>query len=192
MDRVCEKFSAERFFRESCQGSVPEALKKLWLDMGTEQGRDLFCVLNGIGALEPLSFTRPGAGEIVQVYDKSFTAPAATFGPDGVTIRPSDVKLISLCAPEGKVLVVKILRATPGDLTASQHGEVVMKRMAVVGFSEGFCPAGEPGDGDEDGTFQNIEHIILPSKAGFDVYGRNNWPYGPATFKLHGEMWESC
>lgn len=192
MGTYCEKFSAEKFFRDGCAGNVPQALNNLFANLKTSTGQDLFCILNGIGALEPLSFTRPGAGEIVQVYDKAFTAPAATFEADGVTIKPSDVKLISLCAPDGKALVVKILRATAADLTASEHGEILMKRLAVVGFSEGFCPAGEPGDGDEDGTFQNIEHLILPSRAGFDVYGRNHWPYGPATFKLHGEMWETC
>lgn len=187
----CEKFSAVQFIRDACNQEVSKALTKLFAELQSNVGQDLFCVLNGIGALEPLSFTRPGAGEIVQVYDKAITVPAATILPDG-RIQPSDGRLISICAPEGKALVIKILRATAGDLTASEHGEIVLKRLAVIGFSEGLCKAGEPGDGDEDGTFSNIEHIILPPKAGFDVYGRNKWPYGSATFQIHGEMWETC
>lgn len=187
---ACEKFSAEQFFRTLCVGEVPSDLQRLYSELSAN-GKDLFCIANAVGALEPLSYTRPGAGEIVQVYDKAKTAPAATIDANG-KITPADVKLISLCAPEGKVLVIKILRATAADLTASNDGEIVMKRLAVIGFSEGLCKAGEPGDGDGFGTFQNIEHVILTPKAGFDLYGRNHNPYSPATFQVHGEMWESC
>lgn len=193
----CNKFSAEQFFRDSCNGAVPEQLLTLFKFLQTPMGRDLFCIANAIGALEPLSFTRPGAGELVQVYDKMVTVPPATFGPptpespDG-PIVPSEKKLISICAPEGKALVIKTLRGKGEDLTALQSGTLIFKRLAVVGFSEGFCPAGEPGEGDGIGTFQNIEHIILPAKAGFDVYAQNWNPYSPATFSLHGEMWETC
>lgn len=191
MTRACEKFSAVKFFRETCQGSVPEALSKLWADMGTEQGKDLFCIANGIGALEPLSYTRPAATELVQVYQKTVTVAPATLNPDG-TVKPTDGLLIHLCAPEGKVLVVETLRALPSDLTAVQSGSVVFKRLAVIGFSEGFCPAGEPGAGEDEGTFQNIEHVVLPATAGYDLYGRNSNPYSSATFTVTGKMWESC
>jgi hypothetical protein len=187
----CNKFSAEEYFRSICGGNIPPGLIKLFQSLESQAGQEIFCMANAIGGLEPLSFTRPGAGELVQVYDKMITVPAATIDTNG-KIVPRDGKLIQICAPEGKVLVIRTLRARAEDLTAAQSGNIAMKRLAVVGFSEGFCPAGEPADGDDLGTFQNIEHVLLPSKAGFDVYGRNNSPFGPATFSIHGEMWETC
>ncbi len=194
----CEKFSAERFFRDQCEGGVPTALSRLFTFLQTPQGQDIFCIANGIGALEPLSYTRPGAGEIKQVYDKMITVPPATLGapnqngfnPDG--IKPSDGLLIHICAPENKILVVDKLRGKGEDLTALTSGVLLMKRLAVVGFSEGLCKAGEPGAGDELGTFENIEHLLLPGRSGFDLYAQNWNPYSPATFSVHAEMWETC
>lgn len=191
MATQCEKLSAEAFFRAICNGAASGGLDRILKSLETSLGSDLFCIAHAIGALEPLSFTRPGAGEIVQVFDKTIIIPAATLDAAG-NVVPRDGKLIRMCAPDGKALVVKTLRALPVDLTAVLFGNIVMKRLAVMGFSEGFCPAGEPADGDDLGTFQNIEHVILPSKAGFDVYARNNSPYGPATFSIHAEMWETC
>jgi hypothetical protein len=187
----CQKLSAVEFVRAACEGKIPGGLVHLFKSLETDLGRDLFCLANAIGALEPLSFTRPGAGELVQVYDKTIVVAAATLNADG-TVKPRDGKLIQMCAPDGKVLVVKTLRAAPVDLTATLFGNIAMKRLAVMGFSEGFCPAGEPADGDDLGTFQNIEHVLLPPKAGFDVYARNNSVFGPATFSIHAEMWETC
>jgi len=202
LGQVCEKFSAERFFRSACEGVVPEQLEKLFEILQSQAGRDIFCIANGIGALEPLSFTRPAAGELVQVYDKMITLPPATIIPATAQtattppqlqkIVPSLGLLIHICAPSSQALVIKHLRGRAEDLTAAEFGSLLMKRMAVVGFGEGFCPAGEPGAGEEDGTFSNIEHVILPAKAGFDVYAKNVNPYSPATFSIHGEMWETC
>lgn len=183
---------AEEFYRALCSGTLPKGLQNLFKDLETPVGVDLFDIANSIGALEPLAFLRPSAGDIVEVYDKSVTVDPATFAPDGVTVIPTDRKLIEICCPDEKILVVKTLRGAAADLTASEFGEILMKRMAVMGFSEGFCPAGEPGDGDDFGTIQNIEHVILVPKAGFDVTARNHSPYGPATFSIHAEMWTTC
>lgn len=192
MAQQCDKLSAVAFFRAVCGGDVPPQLIKLSESLGTQIGTDLFCLANAIGAMEPLGFTRPGAGEIKQIFDKTITVPPATFEADGVTVKPTDGKLIKICAPEGKILVVDKLRGLPVNLTAVEGGTIVMKRMAVMGFSEGFCPAGEPADGDDLGTFQNMEHVLLPPGGGFDLYGRNFNPYSPAMFSVHGEMWATC
>ncbi len=191
MPEVYRKFSAEEFFRELCGGKIPSDLEGLKNFLRTNEGLDFFSLLNAIGAMEPLSYTRPGATEPKQIYDKTITVPPATIDSNG-KVTPSDGALIKICAPEGKVLVVDKLRLLPVDLTAVEWGTVVYKRLAVMGFSEGFCKAGEPGDGDDEGTFQNVEHLILPGKSGFDLYGRNSNPYSPASFWVHAEMWESC
>jgi hypothetical protein len=188
---VYRKFSAEEFFRELCNGKIPSDLFQLERFLKTNEGGDFFSLLNAIGAMEPLSYTRPGATEPKQIYDKTITVPPASIDSTG-KVLPSDGCLIKICAPEGKVLVVDKLRLLPADLTAVEWGTVVYKRLAVVGFSEGMCKAGEPGDGDDEGTFQNVEHLILPGKSGFDLYGRNSNPYSPASFTVHAEMWESC
>ncbi len=191
MPEVYRKFSAEEFFRDLCGGKIPSDLEGLKNFLKTNEGLDFFSLLNAIGAMEPLSYTRPGATEPKQIYDKTITVPPATIDSNG-KVTPSDGALIKICAPEGKVLVVDKLRLLPVDLTAVEWGTVVYKRLAVMGFSEGFCKAGEPGDGDDEGTFQNVEHLILPGKSGFDLYGRNSNPYSPASFWVHAEMWESC
>jgi len=153
--------------------------------------RDLVSILCYLGEFEPAGASRPGACNLVTVFDKGIGLPPATIGPDGKVI-PSTGKLIKICAPADKSLVVHKLRGLPANLTASESGSVFSKVMQVMGFSEGFCPPGEPGDGGDIGTFQNIEHVVLCPGAGFDLYARNYSPFSPALFSVHAEMWATC
>lgn len=175
-----------------CKGTVPPSWRAVGGGMPSEFLKDLVCFASAIGGLEPLSAMRPAAIELVTVYDKTVPVPVATLGPDGVTIVPSEKKLIEICAPMGQALVVERLRALPANLTATQSGDLIFKKLAVSGFSEGFCPPGEPGDGDELGTFQNVEHIILKPEAGFDVHARNHDLFSVALFHIHARMWAAC
>lgn len=191
-DLICPPMSLGDYICDVHKG-IPITLDRLVNNYGqkSEFLKDILCVLGLVGGLEPLSASRPGATDLVTVFDKTVEVPAATLAPDGVTIVPSERKLIQICAGQN-ALVIDRLRALPANLTATQNGDIVFKRMAVMGFSEGFCPPGEPADGDDLGTFQNIEHVVLKPEAGFDVHARNHDLFSAALFTIHARMWSTC
>ena len=192
MASVLEKFSAEAYFRALCGGGSPKSLETLFGSLDSPIGRDIFAMAYAIGALEPLAFIRPGPNDLEEIYRKSATAGPATLAPNGVDVLGTDVLLGRFCAPEGKILVLRELEVSPSDLTATQSGIVVYKRIAALGFSEGFCFSGEAADGEEAGTFQSVQNLILPAMGGIDVYGRNLNLFSPATFTLRARYWATC
>lgn len=182
------RISLEEWIHYCRHGKRPTQFELLERD---EYGRALLCALQLVGAAEPLSATRPDACAIKYIFDKTIVVPPATVDEDG-NITPTDGVLIKICASMGEMLVVDKLRVLPANLTAKEKGEVVFKKMAVFGFSEGFCLPGEPGDSDPLGTFQNYEHIVLCPGAGLDVWGRNHDPFSSASFDVHAEIWTAC
>jgi hypothetical protein len=187
----CIPITLMDWISSACKGKVPASYLQVG-DGGPSQFlKDLICFASAIGGLEPLSAMRPSAIELVTVFDKTVEVPVATLNALGVIV-PSEAKLIQICAPMAQALVVDRLRATAANLTATQNGDIVFKRLAVMGFSEGFCPPGEPADGDDLGTFQNVEHVILRPEAGFDVHARNHSLFSPALFHIHARMWAAC
>lgn len=191
MATIVERFSAEAYFRALCEGGSPKAIQKLLEALESPVGRDIMAMAYAIGALDPLVFTRPGPHDLEEVYQKTMTAPPATIDADG-NVKGADVMLGRFCAPEGKILVLKELEVSPSDQTATESGVVVYKRIAALTFSEGFCFSGEAGDGDEGGTFQSVQNLILPGSGGIDVYGRNLNLYSPATFTIRARYWATC
>jgi hypothetical protein len=191
---LVEKFSAEAYFRALCKGESPSALASLLDSLESPLGRDIFKMAYAIDALEPLAFIRPGPNDLEEIYQKSVTAPPATLAPNsnGKEVVGTDVLLGRFCAPEGKILVLRECEVSPSDLTATQSGLVVYKRIAALTFSEGFCFSGEAADGDEAGTFQSIQNLILPANGGIDVYGRNLNLFSPATFTIRARYWATC
>lgn len=151
-------------------------------------GKDLVAILCATGLFEPRGATEPRACDITTQFQKTVTVPPATTDAFG-TVVPSTEKLIRICAPQGLSLVVHDLEALPANLTATESGEVFSKVMQVMGFSEMFCPPGEPGDGDDLGTFQNIKRVVLCPNSGFDLHARNHDTTSPALFTVRGEMW---
>lgn len=185
------RLSAEEIFRSLCQGKTPQGYARLLNSLETPLGRDIFALAYAIGALDPLVFIRPGPHDLEEIYQKTITIQPATQGPDG-SIVGTDGLLARFCAPEGKILVLREAEVSPADLTATQSGLVVYKKISALTFSEGFCFSGEAGDGDEAGTFQSIQNLILPSKAGIDIYGRNLSLVSPATIKIRARYWTTC
>jgi len=174
-----------------CKGGAPTAFQHLGNGEPSQFLKDLVCLFSTIGALEPLSARWPGACDLVTVFDKTVEIPPATLNSLGQLV-PGEKKLIQICAPMGQALVVEKLRARPVNLTAVQKGDIVFKRLAVFGFSEGFCPPGEPADGDDLGTFQNIENVLLSPESGFDVHARNSDLYSPGLIHIYARMWATC
>lgn len=153
--------------------------------------QEVVSILCALGRFEPEGTRRPTACDPVFIYDKTVEVAPATIDAEG-KITPSINKLVRFCAPSDRSLVVDELRAFPANLTAAEFGEVFVKTMQVMGFSEGFCPPGEPGDGDGLGTFQMVEHLVLCPGAGFDLHARNPDPFSPALFHIFARAWTTC
>jgi hypothetical protein len=153
--------------------------------------QDLIQILCALGAFEPLGATRPGACDVVSHYLKFITVPPATFDANGKLV-PSTGVLVKFCAPQYRGLVIKRLRGAPANLTAAESGQVFSKITQAQGFSEGYCPPGEPSPGEDIGTFNNVEHLVLCPGAGFDLAARNFSPYSPAVFRVSAEAWSTC
>lgn len=189
---VCSQVTVADYLQAcKCKGGAPTSFQ--YLGQGEPSGflKDLVCLASALGALEPLAAMRPGACDLVTVFDKWVTIPPAHLNALG-QIVPGEAKLIQICAPMGQALVVDKLRALPANLTSMTSGDIVFKRLAVFGFSEGFCPPGEPADGDDLGTYQNIEHVLLSPESGFDVHGRNFDLFSPGLIHIHARMWATC
>lgn len=154
--------------------------------------QDIVSMLCALGLFEPASATRPGACDIVTIFDKIVFVPAATINATTGEVIPAEKELVKFCAPADKAQVVKFARVTPANLTASESGEAFSKVMQVMGFSENFCPPGEPSSGQDIGTFQTVEHVILCPEAGFDLHARNHDPFSPASFHVFVEAWGAC
>lgn len=188
---ICPAVPLSDYLLACCRKEGPPPGLQLADENSSDYLKALLCVASAIGALEPLSALRPGACDIRTVFDKTVEVAPATLDSKG-NLVPTDGKLIKICAPMGLSLVVNVLRGLPANLTAAQSGAVVFKSLAVMGYSESFCPPGEPADGDDLGTFQNIEHVLLRPETGFDLYARNFSTVSSALFTVHAEMWATC
>lgn len=189
---ICPQVTVTEYLQAcKCKGGAPTAYQFLGGGSPSQFLKDLICLASAVGALEPLAAIRPGVCDLVTVFDKTVTIPRATMNAAGQIIL-GEAKLIQICAPMGQSLVVETLRATPANQTAIDSGDIVFKRLAVFGFSEGFCPPGEPADGDDLGTFQNIEHVVLSPESGFDVHGRNFDTTSEALIHIFARMWATC
>jgi hypothetical protein len=174
------------YIKYCCTGQLPDNVTRVrnkspLLD-------DLICIADLLGALEPLCASRPGVCDPVAVVDRDIVVPPATFNTDG-TIKPSETRAISICAPLNRALVVEKLRLLPENLTASESGGAEFKKVNLGSFGE-WCLPFEPEGG--PGLFINTEHIVTPPKAGFSLYAVNHDPTSEAVFHLHARMWACC
>lgn len=171
-----------------CTGRIPKTVSDA-MAKGGFLG-ELLCAIDIIGALEPLSATRPGVCDPVIVIDKQIVVPPATLNADG-TVTPKEVRAISYCAPMNRALVIQESRVTAGNLTGASQptAQPAFKRVNLGTFGE-WCLPFEPAD--EPGLFSNIEHIIVPPEAGFSIYVQNFDPESEAVYHLHSRMWASC
>lgn len=176
----------EEYLAYCCSGRLPAAVNEA---VNKSQGlADLVGMAELIGALEPLGATRPGVCDPVVVVDRVISVPPATINQAG-QIVPNDGKAISICAPMNRALVVETLRLLPWNLTAVQSGEAQFKLVNLGPFG-GWCLPFEPEQG--PGIFVNVEHIVVPPRAGFSLYGTNHDTTSVAKFHLNARMWATC
>jgi hypothetical protein len=181
-------YAAYCFGRSKKSPTLPWALKT---EYTTPQ--DIVGILCALGNFEPAGAHRPGICDIVTSFDDMVEVPPAAIDADG-NITPSTKVLVKICAPTHRSLVVDFLEGIAINLTAWESGEVFSKALQVPGFSEMFCPPGEPGPGSPTdlGVFSNIRRIVLCPSAGFDLSARNHDPFSPASFHVKAVMWSTC
>lgn len=158
--------------------------------------KELFEFVYTLGWAIPSSVILPDVGNVRSVFTEVIEVPPATTKPDpakGTILVPGDAKAIKISAPMHQALVVDVLRLLPLNRTAAEDGFVSFKRMQVMGFSDGWCHAGEPSNGRDDrGVFQNVDRIILCKKGCFDLHAKNKNQCSTAKFLVHAEMWSAC
>lgn len=171
-----------------CTGKLPAAVCEALARGGFLADLVRFNAL--VGTLQPKCAERPGVCDPVLVVDKQVHVPPATLEDDG-SVTPSEVRLISYCAPINRALVVAESRVTAANLTgASQPSTMpVYKRVNLATFGE-WCLPFEPAD--MAGQFANVENVIVPPGAGYSVYVQNLDPTSEAAFHLHSRMWACC
>lgn len=143
-----------------------------------------------VGTLEPRCAREPGVCDPSIVVDKEVTVPVATLNPDG-TVMPSEVRVVSFCAPLNRALVVEESRVTAVNAAAAAQPftQPVYKRFNLGTFGE-FCLSFEPGD--MPGQFVNTEHIIVPPAGGYSIFVQNFDIANVAIYRFHALMWACC
>jgi hypothetical protein len=188
---LCNPMSLADYTRYCCTGNLPAQVQVALSQAAQDPTlRAILCALEIVGALEPLSATRPGVCDPVIFFTRQVTLPAATVNADG-SVTPSEGRVISFCAPTNRALVIQRSRVSAGnDIAANQPvSQPVYKRVNLATFGE-WCLPFEP-DG-LPGSFVNVEHIIVPPGAGFSIYVQNFNPNGEAVYNYEARFWASC
>ena len=167
-------------------GRKPEILE--YLEGRSEWMRDIVCLLDTLGILEPWTAWRPGACEPVVFVRQDLAVPAATI-VDGKVV-PGEILAVPLCSTllDG-ALMVDELRIEPLNLTAQESGAVLPKKVNLGGFGE-FCLPFEPDD--RLGRFVNVEHFGMCSNASLSIFAQNFDPFSVGRVKVTVRMWGSC
>lgn len=174
-----------------CSGKLPAAIEAA--RRKSERLSDLIDYAELLGNLEPACAERPDACEPEIIVTRSITVPATDpdeTNEDGELI-PTEERVISVCAPLNKALMVKELEVTPDNATAEDqpHTQPVYKRVNIAGFGE-WCLPFEPMD--QSGLFVSVQNLLVPPKAGFSVYVQNYDGDSPAEYKVRARMWACC
>ena len=169
----------QAFFAACRQGGVaPQVLA--YADQG-EFAHAFAGFAHLIGGLEPLSGFRPGIQTKVSVVDEELAVePAAS----ETIFRKA--KIFEICGPFTFSIMVKRLRITPANVTASDDGEVAFLRYTIVSFRD-MCLAYDASS--DRGKFVSKENIALCPRAGFEVHAINRNPNSIARFHVESEIW---
>lgn len=188
---LCNPMSLADYVKYCCTGQLPGHVKAALSQAAQDSVlRSILCALEITGHLEPAAATRPGVCDPSINFKRQITLPAATLNPDG-SVTPSEARVISFCAPTNRALVIHKSRVSAGDdVAANQPVPMpVYKRVNLATFGE-WCLPFEPDS--LPGSFVNVEHIIVPSSAGYSVYVQNWNPNAEAVYDYEATFWASC
>lgn len=188
---LCSPISLADYARICCSGKLPKnAAVALEYAKQNPQLYAILCAMEMVGGLQPLSATRPGVCDPAIHYTRTIILPAATIDDAG-NVTPSEARVMSFCAPTNRALVVEKSRVSPGNLTARTQPITmpIYKRVNLGTFGE-WCLAFEPGT--LEGSFSNVEHIIVPPGGGYSIYVQNWNPNSEAIYEYEARMWAAC
>lgn len=188
---LCNPISLADYVKFCCTGQLPLNVKQALSQAAQDPLlKAILCAMEMVGALEPLSATRPSVCDPVVYFTRSIVLPAATLNSDG-SVTPTEARVISFCAPTNRALVIERSRVSAAnDVAANQPVPMpVYKRVNLATFGE-WCLPFEPDS--LPGSFVNVEHIIVPSSAGFSIYVQNWNPNAEALYNYEARFWASC
>jgi hypothetical protein len=176
------------YARYCCTGRLPDSIEAM--RRKSPIAGDIVDIFELLGWLIPAGTLRPGPCDPEIKVTRSIEVAAATLNEDG-TITPSEERVISICAPMNKALMVAELEITPENQTAENQPftQPVYKRVNIAGFGE-WCLPFEPLEA--AGQFVSVQNILVPPQAGFSAYVQNYNPTNPALYHLKARMWASC
>lgn len=171
-----------------CSGKLPAAVQAL--KRKSPLLSDLVDFADLLGYLEPSCASRPSPCDPEIIVTRSISVAHAAVDDNGNPV-PTEERMISICAPLQKALMVAELEIQPDNQTAENqpHTQPVYKRVNIAGFGE-WCLPFEPLD--EAGLFVSVQNILVPPKAGFSVYVQNYDTVSPALYKMRARMWACC
>lgn len=181
--------SLSEYIKFCCTGIMPAVVEHVRTRSAVHDA--LVCWSDLLGILEPACATRPDACEPELRILRYVDLPPATINEAGQVV-PSEERIISICAPMNKALMVAELNVEPENLTAQRQPYTlpIYKRVNIASFPDGFCLPFDPAD--QPGLFVNVQHLMMPAKSGFSAYVKNWDPTSPASFSVRGRMWACC
>lgn len=151
--------------------------------------KDILCVLDALGRLEPADLSHPNPDQYVVRPIKFVNVDPADIrtdagaNPDPV---PRRVKVLSLCAPMDHVLVVKRVCIIPINLGAMRNGGIRYK--SIIGAWKGICPELE-GQTECQGINMVLENIILLPRQSLEVQLLNYSTCSRAAYWVQYDSW---
>jgi hypothetical protein len=184
---ACDPIDLNDFMKICCSGKLPPRVAALLERCQKDPAlRASLCAADILGALEPAAATRPGACDPVIHYTRQVTVPVAE-----AANRPSEVLIASFCAPTNRALVIDKCRVSPGNAVAAAQPETQpVMRLAKLSPFDALCLPFEPPQ--KAGAFVNVEHLILPSEAGFTLHVQNWNLAAEAIYDIEIKLWASC
>lgn len=178
--------SLAEYSQYCCSGKLPASVEAL--KSQSERLSDLIDLALLLGTLEPACANRPDPCEPEIIVTRSIEVAHADPDTEGSVVEE---RVISVCAPLNKALMVKELEITPENATAEDqpHTQPVYKRVNIAGFGE-WCLPFEPMD--QPGLFVSVQNLLVPPKAGFSVYVQNYDTVSPAQYKVRARLWACC
>lgn len=189
---LCSPISLADYSRYCCSGKLPKALKVALGEASQDPMlKSILCAAEMLGYLEPASAHRPGVCDPVVTVERDITVPAPEAPEEGAAVVPTEERIVSICAPLNRALVIDILRVDAANETAAIQPvtQPIFKKVNLGTFGE-WCLPFEPSKA--TGMFSNVEHIIVPPGAGFSVYGQNFIVGSDAVYHLKMKMWAAC
>lgn len=149
--------------------------------------RDLLCLLDGIGALEPLSGIRPGVNQAVTRTRVPVSVPRATLNDEG-QIDPGKYLAFWTCPPKGRIGIAAKVDVIPGNTIATDHGGVFYRKLAQNSLKDLCKDWNFPDCG---GFVTTVENIVVMPGSGLSVYLMNYSRFGEALFSVEVETWSA-